>query len=490
MKKAVSFFAAAIIMLLSVCFLPAAAVDASENQDYSVESVEYTAELMSDGSAVITENWTVAYGEDGSEGFSRNIVISDSDFEYIIGISDMSVSADGYNCSEDESNGADGTYSYSYEDNVYSVFWNMEGQSETHEFSLRYIQSGAVKIYNGRAYFYCNVVNENSELFCRNVTIFVTVPEECFPEDFTIIESGSLAGEKSKSGVVFKSVTSMGGIKIGLSMPSEIFDSDSLIHIVDDYTAAKTASGISGAAGFVIIVAAVVYFVNYKKIFRKRWERRCRKKAREESSYETMSSALYEISPAKIMKTTLKSTLNKADMFIVTALELISRGYITAGKDGFNAELVSENDAVKRKLCSHEKAVIEFVRKFSENKDGVSEWDFYDFVNSFNKKVKTFSPFAELVPKKRKLIRHCFEIKLAAEGYETVSPVEISDDFFTRKRYSVFDLLLSVTEEAIRGEIETDESKYPRNLFTLRRIYDEGKAAADNKADNKKDKKR
>ena len=70
------------LSLLTLCLMPSTAYGASA---YSVEKVEVSVDLRSDGNALVTEEWTVNVGEDCNESFVRNIVISDDNFERIAG---------------------------------------------------------------------------------------------------------------------------------------------------------------------------------------------------------------------------------------------------------------------------------------------------------------------------------------------------------------------------------------------------------------------
>ena len=96
MKK---FMAGVLLTVIIMMFLPLTALGAS----YSVDYLNVNAELRSDGSALVTEEWTVTF--DGkSDGFVREIMIPEDNFESFSLLSDVSVSVDGNGCNENAQN--------------------------------------------------------------------------------------------------------------------------------------------------------------------------------------------------------------------------------------------------------------------------------------------------------------------------------------------------------------------------------------------------
>lgn len=467
--------------LLWVLILPAAAFAASQTPGYTVDSVAYTADLQKDGSALVTESWTVSFSN-ASRGFKREIQVSEDNFEAFSGISDLSVSADGIKCEAAAGESAEkGTYSFSKSGNVYSIIWNYPVNASSHVFSVRYVMTGAVKLYNGRAYFYGSVVNKSDNVLCKDVTLKINAPENCFPEDFEILASGSLAGEKAQGAITFKSQNSIGEIKVGISVPGNLFDESGLTVIVDDYGTVKAVSGTGGALIAAVIVLCTVYGVHYKSIFIKRWERKCRKTAYKESSYKSQAAVLNEKGPGEILKSVLRKPESEADYFILTALDLVKRGYITADSKGFYGSYNSETDEVKRPLGKAERQTIKFFRSGEFEKIFEEPLNFYFFIKKFNKSIKFPGVFDEIKKSKRALIKKSFEIKLSAKRFEYIAPGEISDDFFTGSRYNSYDLLISVINESrikSKGEaLPESEKEYKCDLFMFRRVYEKGRKA-------------
>lgn len=464
------------LSLLTLCLMPSTAYGASA---YSVEKVEVSVDLRSDGNALVTEEWTVNVGEDCNESFVRNIVISDDNFERIAGVSDLSVSLDGNICMEEAGDVLrEGTYFYTESENMYSVNWYIP-QPGKHVFALRYMQSDAVKIYNDRAYYYFCAADDGKNIVCRNVTVKINTPAECFAENFEIVESGSLAGEKSDGRVTFFASNTAGAIKAGVAMPQELFDATGLVLIEDDNRGQIAAIVVFSVAAVAVIVLSVYFSLNYKKLLRKSREKYCSKKILDEPMEKLQRRIFESISPAQLLNTVLEGIPDESDYFTVTVLDLYQRGYITASSDGFDSSENSLSDSCGRRLCKNEKRVIRLFDKSRWEEIIKSPKIFYNEITQFNKNVSYLSPVNELTGKGRRLIHRCFELKLNAGRAEYVSPQEISDNFFKNSRYTTGDLVISVINEysLIRdgGMHEADTQDFVRNLFMFRDIYAQGR---------------
>ena len=467
-----------LIFALLLAFLMPASVSAAS--DASVDKVDFSAELRSNGNALITENWTVTFSGK-SDGFVREIIIPEDNFEKFNEIYDLSVSIDGNGSSEvagDSS--ANGTYSVEKKDDRYVISCFMQSENETRTFTLRYVQSGVVKMYNNKAYFYSTVSNADSNLLCRNVTVTVRTPKKCFAEEFSIVESGALIGQKSDGKVVFNAVNAVGLIRTGISMPSDVFDTSVLSVSVDDNTFEIVMLVVScvifaAAAGF-----GIFYALNYRRLFRLRWEKKCRKTAHSESSYKMLNSIQKTLSPARILCIVSEKTVSGADLFVVTFLDLLERGYIQASAEGFTVSQTSGTDSIGRSIDKAEQIVLDFFGTEKWKKTVTRPKRFFYVVEKFNRKVKFVSPFYEFTPEGKKITGRCFELKLSASRYEFVLPEEISDDIFKSGKYTAFELIISLLNEYalyLNSELDkTGVEKFKRNMFMLRDAYEEGKS--------------
>ncbi len=465
------------LMLIAVIMssLPLTAFGAS----YSVDNLDINAELRSDGSALVTEEWTVTF-EGKSDGFVREIMIPENNFESFSLLSDVSVSVDGNGFNENEQDVfANGTFSLLKDEDCYTVKWNYRAENETHVFSVRYVLSDVVKIYRDEAYFYCTAVNKGSGLVCRNVSMTIKIPGESFAEDYTIVESGSLAGKKENGSVTFMAYNTADEVKAGISLPSGLFSREKLLTITDNYTPLIITLSVLGVL-FICICAYIVYYaINYRRLFRKKWEKKCRKNVFNESSYNAQSKVLKKISSAKILNVVTAETVSEADKFIVNLLELIKRGYITVSADGFSVSETSENDATGRKLDKNDDFVMKFFgsdlwKRINENPEL-----FYRKIQEYNKLLGFVNPLFVFTENGKKVLRCSFELKLSAKRHEFILPEEISDDFFRNGKYNVIDLVVSLLNEYDYSQkkdyAKQDVSKYSCNMFMLRDIYEKGK---------------
>ncbi len=473
MKTAKKTLLTLLCVLLLTGLFPSAASAASSG--YTIDKVNYIADLRSDGSALITEEWTVTFSETGADGFVSEIAVVDDNFERIGALTDLSVSADGSSCSpENTDTPRKGTYSFTESDDGYTVTWHLPSQSVTHVFSMRYVVTDAVKAYHEQAYFYFRLFDEKSKQLCRNVTAEINAPSACFPEEITILESGSLAGEKSDGKVLFSAVNSAGLIRAGITLPLALFDASRLTLIEDDTTAA-TAGGISGGVILLILLVVGIYLtLRYQRLFCRFWERKCRKKAYAESSYRSQEKIFLTVSPAQWLRTVTEKRTSEADFFLVTLLDLVRRGYITASPTGFSVCEEPESDPYRRPLSPNEKRILEIFSSDEWEKLLSDPEHFYAEITAFNKKVRFYPFFWNFTSDGRKLIHRSFELALSAGRYEYISPDEISDDFFRLQKYSVPDLLIALLNES-SGEFETtDPDRFERNMFRLRHVYEDG----------------
>lgn len=467
-----------LIFITILWVLMLSTVTSGASASHTVDKVDIVADLRSDGSVLVTEEWTVTVPEACDECFIRDIVIVDDNFERITAVTDMSVSLDGNTCTEGMGESLEyGEYFYEKTDGTYSVMWYIP-EAGTHTFSIRYIQTGAVKLYNGKAYFYFRAVNDDSSMICRNMTVTVNAPAVCYGEDFEILEAGTLAGEKKDGSIIFTAANTAGLVKIGVAMPDELFNSSGITVIVDDSRGQVAVTVI-----LIIVLVAVsaygVYFAfNYKKIILKSRMKKAKNKVIPEKFDRLQRYVFRAVGPAKLLNTVLDGITDKSDYFTVTLLDLVNRGYIKASADGFTAKEVSETDSIKRPLDENEKRIIRLFSSGRWSELITSPKVLYNEVEAFNKKIGMVMPFVEFSPKGKKLVSYCFELRLTAKRFEFITPEEISDVFFRTDRYNICDLVVSLINEYDSSCNEafekpsTDNFKY--NMFMFRDVYLQG----------------
>lgn len=482
-----------ILTLLSAIFMPTAAFGASEG-GYTVEKINYTADLLPDGGAVISEDWQVTFFDSQSAGFSREILLSEDNFIRINGIYDVTVTMDDRICSEESSDTLRrGSYFLTNTDNAYIIKWCRPEEGGSHSFSLRYTVKDAVKLYRDEAYYTFRIVNGDSKILCRNITAVVNAPASCFPEDFEILQSGSLAGEKADGKITFTCTNSVGAAGAQIKMPKSLFNESALVLLLDDTSGLKIAAAVLSAILFVIVVSAICLAVNYKRLFRKHWLKQCNKSPRDNNCNAIFDHIFGVISPAELLNIISEKTVNAADIFVVTALELVSRGYIRADRDDFCVVYESETDKYGRPLNKSEKQVLDIFSSDRWQKFVRHPRRFYQEIEAFNSANAFSPPFFILSKEKKELFLDCFEVRVSAKRFEYVSPMEISDSIFRNGKYGAGELVVSLLNEYDRltefGHRESN-GEFRHNMFMFRDIYNEGKAAFEAKEQVRKNKKR
>ncbi len=445
---------------------------------YTVDKVNIEADLLANGSALIKEEWTVTIPEDCTEGFVREIDKAEDNFEKISAISELSVTEDGNVCIRQAADGLQsGCYDFSETEQAFKISW-APAAAGTHVFSVRYVQSAAVKAYKGKAYFYFRAVSESSDIVCRDVTVKIMPETPCFSEDFEILEAGLLAGEKTDGAIKFSASNTAGLVKIGIAVNEKLFDTAALTRIEDDNTALIVFLLLLAVLLLGVCICFVFFALKYESLLRSIREKHSEKMTLDETAAKTQRAVFRRISPAVLLKTVMGNPPNPADFFIVTAIELFCRGYIVLTNDGFDASPKSMTDAFHRPLDKNEKRVI---RLFSANRLSElvsSPTAFFTEIEQFNKNVSYASPFFEFSKSGRRLIRRCFEIKLCAKRFEFVSPAEISDSIFRNSKYTAGDLVISIINEqsatANNNNAVFSDKEFKRNLFMMRDIYNEG----------------
>ncbi len=471
--KSLSFLALTFFLLISLKNISKAS---NERVLFTIDSLKCTVDLQPEGGAYVTENWKIAPLDEGLSSFSRFIPLDGDNFSKHASLSEIVVSLDGDILMEKESDvDAGNAYTVTKDSGGYLIDCRSISKSGTHEFSLRYFLSGAVKLYNERAYFYFRIIDNTGEILIHNASITINAPKNTFSEDFIIEESGSLACEKRDGQVEFLAPNIASPVKIGLSMPSSVFSKGSLTLIEDDDTGNK-AAGIAFIAVILFFIALlIVYISNYKKRFRKKWIKKTMNVSSPNFSKTDADFALSRLSPMEILNMITDKPKSRADFFIATILDLLKRGYIKAGREGFSSSLKSEGDEYDRPLNKNEKRVIFLFSNDKWKKLLLFPQNFKEEIKTFNKKIRFPSPFYTMTKDGKRAVRGSFEmLRMSKEG-GVYKPYEISEDFFGKKNLSVKDLIVSLAYESGKNKITfdtPDRDTYKHDIFMFRDILD------------------
>ena len=274
MKKIILFIAAASMLLFSLSVTSFAAA-------HAVNAVDITAQLNPDGSAAVTEVWSIAYF-DAEDGFSRVIDSYNGTkdgltaLQKYTSISDFAVSINGAAAKEGED--GKGTYSavFDEEKKIYVIDVNYPAERETVEYTVSYTVNGAVKSGKSdgarRAMFGFLFVGRNMGT-CNNVTVTVKLPNAVGAADITVPQTAqTYLREVSDGSATFSSVDSSGsGLVSGtfaaeLFAPVSAFDEDALTSysaMADKVVNVRTIVFGYVIPGVLIVAAAalVIYFI-------------------------------------------------------------------------------------------------------------------------------------------------------------------------------------------------------------------------------------
>ena len=457
MKKFVIYISA--VVSLAVISLFTANADSS----YTIKNVNITAEPQINGDASVMSEWTVEFGAGRSDGFECEIPIPSSPeykFASVVNIS-ADIDSASASLSEEASTDIDGgfadyTYTLSESDSAIKVKWNLKCFGETHVFRLSYTLSSVIKNIDSQNAFYCNYIPESLSPKCENVTITVKLPSDCTGKDAGLLTSNNYKCTRDKNSVTFTGGKTSGGAYIGISIPSDKFNSlPTYTTAPEGWTAGRITLLIIAC---VLALTVILCLIFSKHIMIKLFVRSCRKNSYVEPSDSAIESVMQSLTPAEMLKTVTTDIYSEADLFIYTVLSLAKKGALILRKGVILPSGEGGN------LKKHERTAVEF---FTGEK-AKSSAEFYKLNNKFNRKVRGISPFECLDRKKRALCGKCFEIESTAETYDGIKFSTISEDVFKPGRISDADLIRFMFKENNSRTHVTD------GLFAFREVYEDG----------------
>lgn len=188
-RKIISIFVLFVILLNSLTL----SVFAAE-QKYTIESVDFLIELNENGSATVTETWSVDYQKGSFSRFYKNIyrgVPEDEDFQ----IKFREVLVDGIPCTltDDTDSRKDYTYAivHGSDKTRYEVY--IHSEKEEREFTIKYDLFGVIKeIDNDYYLFKFRLLPKGFEKNIEDVTVRVELPNGSCEFIDTDINQGSI----------------------------------------------------------------------------------------------------------------------------------------------------------------------------------------------------------------------------------------------------------------------------------------------------------
>lgn len=158
------------ILLISFAFLIVLAVSV-QGKDYKITQLNIVAEIMEDGSVVITETRQFEFEGSFSWVEWRLPVDGYTDLE-VLAVYDGDVEIPIHR------DGKEGTYNFSVRRNVATIRWNINAKDETRLFSHTYRLDGAISRSGNWAEFFWSFIGNRWEKPTENIHITLTVPGE------------------------------------------------------------------------------------------------------------------------------------------------------------------------------------------------------------------------------------------------------------------------------------------------------------------------
>ncbi len=362
MKKFIGSLFLVIVLILSVFSIGVSAA-ASE----IIDAADITVNINTDGTARVTEKWTVSYIS-SSDMFFRNFDVYSSsgkmtlleDYEEI---KDISVKIDGKNIIEAD-NGVN-TYSVTEKAETVEIAVNCPSAQTTREYQIDYTLTGAVKKVGNDACFASMILGDTFIYTSNNVSVSVIFPEGT--KDVRVPEDAEAVVENNKATFISKRVFDTFSVEV--TADDEMFEDGALV----SYSQAK--DGLHKVGNFlkeiipwvlaVIGAVLVVIFVLFTdRLVRMPLEKRAKKIKNETTSLpsELTPCVSYKmLCPASRIRP--KAASKKVPvLFGMAILECIEKGYIIA--DGNDLIVGTPAEKTPEYIAS----VLNFLKVFSDKK--------------------------------------------------------------------------------------------------------------------------
>ena len=236
MKKIFALLICLLIMLSTV--FP---VNASEKKLHTIESAHFDVLLNEDGSADITETWVVTFVSGEFSRFRKEIYLKVTDLERFASVTNISVSIDGEQCEESETNG----FNCVTTDDTFIIYANKASENITRTYTFSYTLTDVVKkIDDNTSKFSYRFVGKNHTINIDELTITITAP---FSGSFNT-EYLTRGTEMTQDSVIqYHTKDSLGLFKVTLA-----FDSAQAFGV--PYTSSHAASADSDDGAMILII--------------------------------------------------------------------------------------------------------------------------------------------------------------------------------------------------------------------------------------------
>lgn len=319
-----------------VCLIGSAAAlftfaEPVEAKDYWIDSAVFDVQLNRDGSAEITEDWTLTFEGGTYSRYYKDVHTRVSEVESFSQLSVEEVQVDGVSCRETTDTEGRPEYHYSViesgEDIELAAYFRFDQGS--HHIVFKYRLDDVVKNWGDEAAAFCyRYLGDEFDTNVRELELRVTAPENCtradwdvrFADNLTVMDSNDLQ-------IVLAGSNRTGMIKVKLWMDPDAFDG---LTLVDPDSADKEPLGFWGkllrGIGVIAGVFVVWVVVGVAK------ESKRHKKMREEHRADpTRFSALIHHLPGQIPLSEIMCLYYAPQdqrIFFCLLLDLIRRGVL------------------------------------------------------------------------------------------------------------------------------------------------------------------
>lgn len=362
MKKITCSLFLIIVLLLSVF-----AVGASAAASEIIDGAEITVNINADGTAHVTEKWTVSYIST-SDMFYRNFDVYSAsgsmtlleDYEEI---KDISVKIDGADIIKADK--GINTYSVSENAETIEIAVNCPSAQTTREYQIDYTLTGAVKKVGGDACFSSLILGDTFVYTSNNVSVSVVFPEGT--KDVQVPDTSDAVTENNKATFMSKRVFDTFSVEVAAD--DEMFEDGALV----SYSQAKdglhkVGNFFKGIIPFVIAVIGavlvVIFVLSGNRLIRIPLEKRAKKLKSDTVSLPadiTPCAAYKMLCPASRIRP--KASAKKVPLlFGMAILECIEKGYIIP--DGNDLIVGTPAEKTPEYIAS----VLNFLKIFSDKK--------------------------------------------------------------------------------------------------------------------------
>ena len=196
-NRLIGLLCAAAVCLGLFALSPAAA---AEDKSYTVDRAVFTIRLNADGSADVSENWTLSFQSGTFTRFYKDIYTDLPPVEEFSDLTDLGVWIDGVACAFTGDTAGRPDYHYNRTDSSRAITLSayLHTGPATHTYSFRYTLGDVVKQVDGDYYLFCfRPVGANFSERVQSLIVAVETPEGCVLTD--LYHTG---GEVSVSGSV------------------------------------------------------------------------------------------------------------------------------------------------------------------------------------------------------------------------------------------------------------------------------------------------